>query len=102
MTLTSATIVVVVLRLCKGLVESLSPVMLRQLEVVDKATALAAASDVQAFQGIQVMDQAAVGYPGETYDPSDEAQARAEAERDGIDYEEMTRGNNDELYRLFD
>lgn len=84
--LASVVIVVVVLRLCKGLIDSLRPVLLRQLDLVDKTTTLAAAADVYAYQGIQAMDQRQVGYD-DGYDPSDEAQARAEAERNNEDPE---------------
>lgn len=101
MLLASAGIVVVVLRLCKGLIESLRPVLLRQLDLVDKATAIAASKDVAAYQAIQVMDQARVGYPGDDYDPSDEAEARREAIRDGLDPEEMTSEEQEQLRSLF-
>ena len=88
-TLGAVALMLVVLRACKGLVESLNPVLLRQLDLVDKSTALAAASDLAAYQGIQVMSQPVVGYDGDAYDPSDEAEARREAERLGLNYEEM-------------
>ncbi len=90
----------VVLRLCKGLVESLKPVLMRQLDLVDKATALAASHDVMAYQGIQAMDQPVVGYSGDSYDPSDEAEARREAERAGLNYEEINSAEAEELRGL--
>lgn len=97
MLLGSALTVFIVLRLCKGLIESLKPVLLRQLELVDKATTIAASHDVMAYQGIQAMSQPVVGYPGDTYDPSDDAEAKREAERLGLNYEEMTDGEQDQL-----
>ena len=99
--LLAALLVAVVLRLCKGLIESLKPVLLRQLDLVDKATAIAAAQDVAAYQAIQVMDQAQVGYPGDHYDPSDEAEARREAARDGLDPEELSSEEQEQLRTLF-
>ena len=99
--LLAALLVVHVLRLCKGLIESLRPVMLRQLELLDKTTALAASKDVLAFQGIQVMNSHSVGYPGEDYDPSDAAEARREAERQGMDPEELTDGDQEALTAAF-
>lgn len=90
----------VVLRACKGLIESLNPVMLRQLDLVDKATVLAAASDIQAYQGIQVMSQPVVGYDGDSYDPSDSAEARREAERLGLNYEEMNDAEQEQIRSL--
>lgn len=97
MTLVTAAVGLIALRLCKGLIESLKPVMLRQLELVDKATTLAASHDVMAYQGIQAMSQPVVGYPGDTYDPSDEAEAQREAERLGLNYEEMTDAEQEQL-----
>lgn len=94
-------IVLVVLRLCKGLIESLKPVLLRQLELVDKTTTLAASHDVMAYQGIQVMTQPVVGYDGDAYDPSDAAEARREAERLGLDPERMSDGDREALDTLF-
>lgn len=69
---------------------------------MDKSTALAAAHDVMAYQGIQAMDQPVVGYDGDTYDPSDEAEARREAERLGLNYEEMTEHEQEQLRGLID
>ncbi len=97
----AAALSAVVLKLCKGLVESLKPVLLRQLELLDKATALAAASDVQAYQGIQVMNTHTVGYDGDAYDPSDAAEAKAEAQRRGEDPEEMTSVEQEALSDIF-
>ncbi len=88
MMLGSVALVLIVIRACKGLIQELSPVLLRQLDLVDKATTIAAAADVQAYQGIQVMGQPVVGYDGDTYDPSDEAERRREAERLGLNLEE--------------
>lgn len=99
--LLSAVIVWVVLRLCKGLIESLKPVLLRQLELVDKATTVAASHDLMAYQGIQAMSQPVVGYSGDTYDPSDQAEAQREAERLGLNYEEMTDVQQEQLRTLF-
>ena len=99
--LASAAIVVVVLRLCKGLIESLSPVLLRQLDLVDKMTTIAAAQDVAAYQAIQVMDQVRVGYPGEDYDPSDQAEARREALRNNEDPEGLSDGEQEQLHSFF-
>lgn len=93
-------LVIVVIRLCKGLVESLQPVLLKQLELVDKSTSIAAAADLAAYQGIQVMDQATPLYD-ERYDPSDEAEARREAERLGLDPEELSDDDNGRLAGLF-
>lgn len=90
------------LRLSKETVESLSPVLLRQLEIVDKATALAAASDLQAYQGIQVMSQPVVGYDGDNYDPSEVGQAKLEAERLGLDLEDLNAEGNGQLRSLFE
>lgn len=101
MLLTAAALVVVALRLCKGLIESLKPVLLRQLDLVDKATTIAAAQDVAAYQAIQVMDQARVGYPGDDYDPSDEAEARREAVREGLDPEELSDAEQEQLRSFF-
>lgn len=95
-------VMLVVLRACKGLVESLSPVLIRQLELVDKATTIAAAADVQAYQGIQAMSQPVVGYDGDTYDPSDEAEAKREAERLGLNYEEMSYAEQEQIRSLLD
>lgn len=100
MMLGSAVIVTVVLRQSKALTDSLSPVLLRQLEIVDKATTLAAAADVQAYQGIQVMQQPVVGYDGDSYDPSDEAEAEREAARRGLSMEEISEAEADELRNL--
>lgn len=97
MTLVTAAVGLIALRFCKGLIESLKPIMLRQLELVDKATTLAASHDVMAYQGIQAMSQPVVGYPGDTYDPSDEAEAQREAERLGLNYEEMTDAEQEQL-----
>ena len=99
--LMAAVIVVVVIRLCKGLIASLEPVLLRQLELVDKSTTLAASHDVMAYQGIQVMSQPVVGYDGDAYDPSDAAEARREAERSGLDPEGIDDGNREALDALF-
>lgn len=95
------TTTIVVLKLCKGVIESLKPVLLRQLDLVDKSTALAAAQDVPAYQAIQVMDQRTVGYDGDSYDPSDEAEARREAERRNESYEEMSDGDQEQLRSAF-
>jgi|TARA_R100000482_G_scaffold124710_2_gene78550 hypothetical protein len=90
-----------VLKVSKEVVESVSPVLLRQLELVDKATTLAASKDVAAYQGIQVMGrEPSVGYD-ENYDPSDEAEARREAERHGWDPEELSGEERDALGALF-
>lgn len=102
MMLGSMSLTLIVIRACKGLIESLKPVLLRQLDLVDKATAIAAASDVQAYQGIQVMSQPVVGYDGDTYDPSDEAERRREAERLGLDLEEDDAAAREELRNLLD
>jgi hypothetical protein len=100
MVLGSVALTIVVLRACKGLVESLSPVLIRQLELVDKATTIAASSDLQAYQGIQAMSQPIVGYDGDTYDPSDEAEAQREAERLGLNFEEMSNAEQEQLRGL--
>lgn len=100
MLLVSAVIVLVVLRLSKGLIESLKPVLLRQLELVDKTTTIAASHDVMAYQGIQAVSQPVVGYSGDTYTPSDEAEAKREAERLGFDYEEMSNAEQEQLRDL--
>lgn len=90
------------MRLAKETVESLRPVLLEQLRLVDKSTTLAASHDVMAYQGIQVMSQPVVGYDGDTYDPSDAAEARREAERLGLDPEAIDDGNAEALAVLFD
>lgn len=79
----------------------MQPVLLRQLELVDKSTTLAASHDVMAYQGIQVMSQPVVGYDGDAYDPSDEAEARREAERSGQDPDRIDDGNAEALAALF-
>lgn len=88
MTLGSLTLMLVVMRACKGLIEAQNPVLLRQLELLDKATTIAAAADLQAYQGVQAMGYTQVGYDGETYDPSDKAEAQREAERLGLTQED--------------
>ena len=50
---------------------------------------------------IQVMDAQRVGYPGDDYDPSDEAEARREAERYGLDPEELSDGDQEALRAAF-
>lgn len=101
MMLGSVAIVTVVLRACKGVVESLQPVLNRQLDLVDKFTTLAAAHDVMAYQGIQAMSQPVVGYDGDNYDPSDEAEARREAERHNLDPEILSDEEQEQLRSLF-
>lgn len=100
MMLGSVALSLVVIRACKGLIEAQAPVLLRQLELVDKATTLAASSDLQAYQGVQAMGYASVGYDGETYNPSDEAEARREAERLGLNLEEDDAAAVEELRSL--
>ena len=95
-----AVVLVVVLRLCKGVLESLRPVLIRQLELVDKATTLAASRDVAAYQGIQAMQMHPVGYDDD-YDPSDEAEAIREAKRLGIDPEDIGGEDAERLRSLF-
>ena len=95
-----AALVAVVVAHCKGVVNSLQPVLLKQLELVDKSTAIAAAADLAGYQGIQVMNQLQPGYD-ESYDPSDEAAARREAERQGLTMEEYGDADNDALNALF-
>lgn len=90
-----------VIRACKGLLEQQQPVQLRMLEIVDKMTTIAAAHDVMAYQGIQAMAQPVVGYPGDAYDPSDEAEARREAERRNENFEDMSDGEQQQLRDLF-
>lgn len=75
--------------------------MIRLVDLADKATALASAKDLAAYQGIQVMDQQVVGYPGDTYDPSDAAAARREAEANDWDTEEISDAQQQELRDLF-
>lgn len=93
--------VLVTTRLCKGLIESLKPVLLEQLRLVDKATTIAASHDVMAYQGIQVMSQPVVGYDGDSYDPSDAAEAIREAERLHLNPEEVSDAQAEELRNLF-
>lgn len=102
MLLGSAAIAILVVRLCKGLIESLAPVMERQLELVDKATTIAASRDLSAYQGIQAMSQPIVGYDDDNYDPSDAAEARREAERQGYDLGVMNEEDAAELRSLLD
>lgn len=101
MLLVSVLVVVVVVRLCKGLLDSLKPVLLRQLDLVDKMTTIAAATDVAAYQAIQVMHQPPVGYDGDHYDPSDEAEALREAAAHGWDPERLSDGEAEELRSQF-
>lgn len=100
MLLASVAVAVLVLRLCKGLIESLKPVLLRQLDLVDKMTTIASSHDVMAYQAIQVMDQQATSYD-EPYDPSDEAEARREAERHHEDPEALNAEDDTALRQLF-
>lgn len=97
-------LLILVLRYCKGLireiVEAQKPVLLRQLDLVDKATAIAASSDIAGYQGIQVMDQYASGYDEGSFDPSPEAEARREAERMNQDPEDVGVTENAELDSL--
>lgn len=75
--------------------------LLRQLDLVDKATTIAAAQDVAAYQAIQVMDNPLVGYDGEAYSPSDAAEARREALANGEDPEELSDAEQEQLRGLF-
>ena len=79
--------------------ESLQPVMLRQIELLDKVVAVNSTRDPLAFQAIQSMGAV---YPGDevVYDPSDEAEAIREAERLGIEPEGMIDGDPDFLRNL--
>lgn len=101
MMLACLAIVVIVLRLCKGLIESLRPVLIRQLELVDKTTTLAASHDVMAYQGIEAMNAQVVGYDGDNYDPSDEAEARREAERQNLSMEDISAEDQQQLNDIF-
>lgn len=92
---------IVVLRLCKNLIQSLEPVLLRQLDLVDKSTSLAAAQDITAYQAIQAMDSQKIGYPDDYYDPSDAAEAAREASRAGLDPEELSSGEQEQLRSFF-
>jgi len=100
MMLGSVFLTLFVMRACKGLLEAQQPVLLRQLELVDKATTLAASHDVMAYQGIQAMSQPVVGYDGDSYDPSDAAEAKREADRLGIDMEEVNAQDAEQLRTL--
>lgn len=102
MTLGSVALTLIVIRACKGLIQEISPVLLRQLELVDKATTIAASADLQAYQGLQAMSQPIVGYDGDTYDPSYEAERRREAERLGLDLEADDAEAREELRSLID
>lgn len=99
--LLTGALMLVVLRVCKGLIESLKPVLIRQLELVDKATSIAASKDLAAYQGIAVMSQPVVGYDGDTYDASDEAEWRRETERRKEDPEVLRGEADEELRDLF-
>lgn len=99
------------LRFCKGLIrdltaahqeslEALKEVPLRQLQLVDKATTIAAASDIAGYQGMQVMDQYASGYDEGSFDPSPEAEARREAERMNLDPEDVGGEDDEALSNL--
>lgn len=101
MTLVSLGSLFLVAWVCKGLIKSQEPVLVRQLDLIDKMTTIAASRDVAAYQGLQVMDKQIVGYDGDNYDPSDAAQARREAERDGLDYEELSDGDAEALREAF-
>lgn len=101
MMLVSVALCIVVLKTCKGIVEAQAPVLLRQLDLVDKTTTLAAAADLQAYQGIQAMGYAQVGYDGENYDPSDEAERVREAERHNLSLEEADAEDIEKLRSLF-
>lgn len=101
MLLGSAGIGLLVLRVCKGFLASLQPVLMRQLDLVDKATSLASSKDLAAYQGIMVMDQTSGVQYDDAYNPSDEAEARREAERNGLTTEDL--GAEDaELTHLFE
>lgn len=94
-------IVWLVLRACKGLLETFQPVLLKQLQLVEKSTTIAASHDLAVYQGIQVMDQPVqVGY-SDGYDTSEEAEARREAERLHLDPEQMNAEDNERLASLF-
>jgi hypothetical protein len=82
--------------------ESLKPILLEQLRLVDKATTIAASHDVMAYQGIQAMEHAVVGYDGDTYDPSDEAEFRREAAKLGLNAEEITSEQREQLQSIFE
>lgn len=91
-----------VLRFCKGLINSLREVLLRQLDLVDKSTSIAAAHDLAVYQGIQVMGATGqVGYD-DPYNPSDEAAARREAETLGLDWEDIRAEDNAGLTAAFE
>jgi hypothetical protein len=100
MLLGSAGIGLLVLRACKGLVGSLQPVLMEQLRLVDKATSLAASKDLAAYQGIMVMDQTPGVQYDDAYNPSDAAEARREAERNGLTTEDLGAEDH-ELVNLF-
>lgn len=91
--LATAAILILVLRACKGLIvsvtEGMKPVLLKQLELVERFGTIASAHDLMAYQGIVAMDRPIVGYDGDQYNPSEEEEARREAERLGIPLEEL-------------
>lgn len=102
MTLVSVASAVLIALVCMRVLKAQQPVQLRQLDLIDKMTTLAAAQDVAAYQGIQVMDKQIVGYDGEHYDPSDAAAARREAEEHGWDPEELSDGDQEALRAAFE
>lgn len=100
MMLGSGAIVWVVLRSWKQQTDSLQPVLLRQLELVDKLSTLASVKDLEAYQGVVGIDRAVKDYD-DPYNPSDEALAQAEAARDGYSLEVMRGEDEDALRGLF-
>lgn len=83
-------------RLSKAAAATSQPVLLRQLELLDKVTTMVATKDVLAYQGVQAMQTRAAEYA--EFDPSDEGQARREQE---LYDREMTDEDDAALYDAF-
>ena len=80
----------VLLKHVRKLAETQTPVQIRMLDLVDKMTTIAAAQDVAAYQGIQVMQSQVAEYA--EFDPSDEGEAKREQ---ALYRREMTDGLDD-------
>lgn len=97
--LISAAILWFAIKLIRDQAREQAPVQLRQIELIDKVTTMLASKDVMAFQGIQAMSMSS--HPAfESYDPSDEAEARREAERHGTELDDGSGDYEDLLSAL--
>lgn len=93
-------LLVLLLRSWKNQIEAAQAVPLRQIELLDKLATLASVKDLEAYQGVMAMDRAVPSYD-DAYDPSDEAQAAAEAARYGRSLEVERAEDEDALRNLF-